>query len=97
MQFVDLTLPNSLVSKNVSLASVTWRANASAISQKILEPISDHLVGLDPSEIRGQAYDGAAVMSSNRAGVQAKIKEFAPLALYTHCYSHCLNLSPVSV
>ena len=32
-------------------------------------------------------------MSSNIAGVQAMIKEVSPLALYTHCYSHCLNLS----
>eukprot|EP00731_Ephydatia_muelleri_P028984 Em0020g628a len=62
----------------------------------MLESISDPLVGLDPSKIHGQAYDGAAVMSSNRAGVQAKIKEFAPLALYTHCYSHYLNLSLAS-
>ena len=32
-------------------------------------------------------------MSSDKAGVQAKIKEVSPIALYTHCYSHCLNLS----
>ena len=32
-------------------------------------------------------------MSSERAGVQAKIKEISPRALYAHCYSHCLNLS----
>lgn len=32
-------------------------------------------------------------MSSNIAGVQAKVREVSPLALYTHCYSHCLNLS----
>ena len=45
---------------------------------------------------RGQAFDGAAVMSSGIAGVQAKIKAIAPLAIYTHCYSHCLNLSIVA-
>ena len=50
------------------------RTNASAISQKILD--SDPLVGLDPSKICEQAYDGAAVMTSNKAGVQAKIKDF---------------------
>lgn len=32
-------------------------------------------------------------MSSDKAGVQAKIKEVSPMALYTHCYSHSLNLS----
>ena len=47
-------------------------------------------VSLKPS--KDQAYNGAAVMSSE-AGVQAKLKEISPLALYTHCCSHCLNLS----
>ena len=69
------------------------RANASTICISILESLSDTSVSLDPSNIRGQAYDGAAVMSSSRAGVQAKIKETAPLAMYTLCYAHCLNLS----
>ena len=32
-------------------------------------------------------------MVSEIAGVQAKIKEISPLAVYTHCYAHCLNLS----
>ena len=48
---------------------------------------------LDPSNICGQAYDGASVMSSGKEVVQAKIKEISPLALFTHCYAHCLNLS----
>ena len=46
-----------------------------------------------PSNIRGKAYDGASVMSRGKEGVQAKIKEISPLALFTHCYAHCLNLS----
>ena len=48
---------------------------------------------LDPSSIRGQAYDGASAMSSEKEGVQAKINEISPLAPFTHCYAHCLNLS----
>jgi len=31
-------------------------------------------------------------MSLDIAGVQDKLKEIPPLALYTHCYSHCRNL-----
>ncbi len=65
------------------------RANASAICAKILDSLSLPSVTLDPAKIRGQAYDGAAVMLSDIAGVQAKLKEISPLALYTHC----LNLS----
>ena len=72
------------------------RTNASTISKKILECISESPLSLDSSLIRGQAYDGAAVMSSEKVGVQAKIKEISPLAVYTHCYAHCLNLSIAS-
>ena len=69
------------------------RTNATMISRKILESLSDPSISLDPSNIRGQAYDGVSVMSSGKEGVQAKIKEISPLALFTHCYAHCLNLS----
>ena len=31
-------------------------------------------------------------MSSSRVGVQALIREKSPLAIYTHCSGHCLNL-----
>ena len=48
---------------------------------------------LDPSSIRGQAYDGASAMSSEKEGVQAKINEISPLAPLRHCYAHFLNLS----
>ena len=69
------------------------RANALSITKKILEAISAPSVSLDLSKIRGQAYDGASVMSSDITSVQAKIKEINQLASYTHCFSHCLNLS----
>ena len=42
---------------------------------------------------RGQAYDGASAMSSEACGVQGRIRRIAPMALYTHCNSHVLNLS----
>ena len=72
------------------------RATATAIATKLLESLTSVSLSLNPSNIRGQAYDGAAVMSSEKAGVQAKIKEVSPLAFYTHCYGHCLNLSLAS-
>jgi transposase-like protein len=37
-------------------------------------------------------YDGAAVMASELNGLQAKIKSFAPQAIFTNCYTHALNL-----
>lgn len=49
--------------------------------------------GLDMSFLVGQGYDGASVMSSGRNGVQAKIAEKYPHAVYVYCRSHVLNLA----
>jgi hypothetical protein len=47
---------------------------------------------LDISLLRGQGYDGAANMSGAFKGVQSRILKLQPLALYTHCANHRLNL-----
>lgn len=47
---------------------------------------------LEVKNIRGQGYDGALNMSSDRVGVQAHVRKESPLAIYTHCSGHCLNL-----
>jgi len=44
------------------------------------------------ADMRGQGYDGASNMSSGTVGVQASIREEAPLAGYMHCSGHALNL-----
>ena len=48
---------------------------------------------LDPSKMHGQAYDGASNMSGKISGAAAGIQSQYPLALYTHCASHCLILA----
>ena len=39
-----------------------------------------------------QTYEGAFVMSSELNGVQAKIKEDRPKAMFLHCFAHKLYL-----
>jgi len=53
--------------------------------------------GLDINDMRGQCYDGAAVMRGSYSGVQSRIKKDNPLALYVHCYAHILNLCLVDL
>jgi len=43
-------------------------------------------------DCRGQTYDNAAVMAGRRTGVQTRIREKNPRALYDPCDSHSLNL-----
>ena len=39
-----------------------------------------------------QGYNGAAVMSGSKNGVQSKIRKDHPSAVYIHCMAHKLNL-----
>jgi hypothetical protein len=44
------------------------------------------------SKLRGKGYDGASNMSGCFKGVKARIQEIQPLAVFTHCVGHVLNL-----
>ena len=50
-------------------------------------------MGLKIENARGQCYDGALTMAGVKNGVAAKIKLLNDAALYTHSYSHALNLA----
>ncbi|XP_030753184.1 zinc finger MYM-type protein 1-like [Sitophilus oryzae] len=52
-------------------------------------------LGLRNFPIIAQAYDGASVMSGRNGGLQAKIREIHPEAIYIHCMAHRLNLAVV--
>ena len=64
--------------------------NAEGLSSYILDTLQRF--GLDPTGVVSQGYDGASVMSGHCSGVQHHIKAVAPMAVYVHCYAHCLNL-----
>ena len=48
-------------------------------------------MGLDPKQIRGQAYDGASNISGRFSGAQARVK-VSPAAVFGHCTAQRLNL-----
>lgn len=64
--------------------------SASELEGQIISCIEGN--GLHFSRCRGQGYDGTANMSRIYSGIQARIAEREPLALYMHCVAHCLNL-----
>jgi hypothetical protein len=61
-----------------------------AIKNSILNKLKD--IGISINNLRGQGYDGSANMSGKNNGAQALIQNDQPLAFYTHCFSHSLNL-----
>ena len=64
--------------------------DAESLTKYIVDTITKHQ--LDLTCIVSQGYDGASVMSGNCSGVQMRLKEFAPHAIYIHCQKHILNL-----
>lgn len=64
---------------------------AESLTAYILSVLTTH--DLDPARIVSQGYDGASVMIGNLSGVQQRMKEVAPYAVYIHCsYVHTRNL-----
>ena len=44
------------------------------------------------NKLIGQSYDGASVMSGHLNGLQTKVKDEVPQAIFIHCLAHRLNL-----
>lgn len=63
------------------------------ITEDILNAIEED--GLDIAMCRGQGYDNAATMAGVHSGVQARIRELNPKALFVPCANHSLNLCGV--
>lgn len=60
------------------------------ISNLIVEQLKAD--GLDIQNCRGQGYDNGSNMSGAYKGVQARIKEINPKAIFVPCAAHSLNL-----
>jgi len=58
-----------------------------AVTQDILTRFN-----LDIKLCRGQCFDGASNVAGSVNGLQSKIREAEPRALFVHCSSHSINL-----
>ena len=61
-----------------------------ALAETVLNGIAN--LTLDIQNCRGQGYDGASSVSGYINGLSAQILCINEKAIYTHCYSHRLNL-----
>ena len=62
-----------------------------ALSKTLLEAVSE--LKLDINDCRAQGYDRTAAVSASKNNMAAYIIKENPKAVYTHCFSHKLNLS----
>ncbi|XP_043195671.1 52 kDa repressor of the inhibitor of the protein kinase-like [Amphibalanus amphitrite] len=67
------------------------KTTGEALSKMIIDALQKLDLSLDG--VRGQGYDGGGNMSGRISGAQSRIRTLQPLAVYTHCASHRLNLA----
>ena len=68
---------------------LTRTTGAAVVAQTLMKSLENFNLPL--TNIRGQGYDGASAVSSDKVGVQASINKESPSAVHTHCSSHSLN------
>ena len=92
LRFLDLRHDTSLQIKEVLFDFVNLdKTSGESIANAILSSLAENNINF--AFARRQAYDGAAAPSSEACGAQRRIKKLTPMALYTRCNSHVLNLS----
>ena len=64
--------------------------SAESLTKYILKALTRY--DLNPQLMVSQGYDGASIMSGHCSGVQQRVREVAPYAVYVHCHAHVLNL-----
>ena len=69
------------------------KANAESIYSALVEYCREKNIQLE--RFIGMGFDGAATFSGDKTGVQIRLKELSPHALFVHCRCHVLQLASV--
>ena len=69
------------------------RTDAESIYSALVECLKSKNIQL--SNLIGMGFDGAAIFSGKKLGIQARMKKHSPHALFVHCHCHHLQLACV--
>ena len=69
------------------------KANAESIYSALVEFCREKNIQL--GRLIGMGFDGAVTISGDKTGVQRRLKELSPHALFVHCRCHVLQLASV--
>ena len=73
----------------LGFTDVSRDRSANALADYIFHMMDEFNCG---SKLVTQCYNGAAVMTGEFSGLQKRVKEKYPDALFIHCFAHRLNL-----
>ena len=89
LRFVDKNM--DIREEFIAFLQCKWGLSGENLAKLLLDALND--LDLPIEDCRGQGYDGAGSVAGCVKGLAARILRLNPKALYTHCYSHRLNLS----
>jgi hypothetical protein len=89
LRFVDKNM--DIREEFIAFLQCKWGLSGENLAKLLLDALND--LDLPLEDCRGQGYDGAGSVAGCVKGLAARILRLNPKALYTHCYSHRLNLS----
>jgi hypothetical protein len=90
VRYVKFGNQNYTICEHIIALQETNQTTGEALTELILYILSKN--NLLVENLVGRGYDGESNMRGAIKGVQSRIKEINPNALYTHCFSHNLNL-----
>lgn len=73
----------------IGFINVSQKQDANALSTAIINFFKINKINVP---VIAQSYDGANVMAGKFNGVQQKIQNEYPYAIFTHCMAHRINL-----
>jgi hypothetical protein len=73
----------------LGFSDVSEDRTAARLKQEVDSTLEEYGCG---EKLIAQTYDGASVMSGQLTGLQARVREDYPHALFIHCCGHALNL-----
>jgi len=80
---------NGVVERFLKFIDVSKDRTADGLFTTVMNVLKEYKI---EKKLICQTYDGAAVMSGNSNGLQAKIRAELPSALFVHCFAHKFNL-----
>ena len=89
LRFVDINM--NIREEFIAFLQCRWGLSGEQLAKLIVDALNELTLSID--NCRGQGYDGAGAVAGHINGLSANILRLNEKALYTHCYSHRLNLA----
>ena len=89
LHFVDSNM--NIREEFIAFLHCKYGLSGAQLAKLLLDTLNDLTLSIE--DCRGQGCDGAGSVAGSINGLSARILRLNNEALYTHCYSHRLNLS----